>query len=255
MNIWLLLLTFFNIVLLAGLSFSLFLRVREKKEDQRLTKGLQLLQNKISILEDLSDKTDQQVRKLIHILDQKTGEVRQVMVASDEQIQQIEKMLNKGLEISKIFHEQIPQGEMQNRQKTSLYVTAAKMAHQGYNLEQILTQVDLTPAEVQMIIKVNKDSLQFAEDQLPAWAQAAPGTSVTSQSSSIAELDQFTQALNNQNILYSPTKLNQTITEKAFDFQKTIQQMPQTFTDTGTTKTEDGKTVKPFEFRRITKAT
>ncbi len=271
MNIWLLLLTFFNIVLLAGLSFSLFLRVREKKEDQRLTKGLQLLQNKISILEDLSDKTDQQVRKLIHILDQKTGEVRQVMAASDEQIQQIETMLNKGLEISKIFHEQIPQGEMQNRQKTNLYVTAAKMAHQGYNMEQILAQVELTPAEVQMIIKVNKDNLQFAEDQLPAWAQGTT-TQATGggNQSAMAELNDFAQALTNQNSLYSTAKLNNTITETAFDsvkqdlnaqttltteFKKTIQQMPQTFSDNGTTTTPDGKIVRPFEFKRIVKST
>lgn len=273
MNIWLLLLTFFNIVLLAGLSFSLFLRVREKKEDQRLTKGLQVLQNKISILEDLSDKTDQQVRKLIHILDQKTGEVRQVMAASDEQIHQIEAMLNKGLEISKIFHEQIPQGELHNRQKTTLYVTAAKMAHQGYNLEQILAQVDLTPAEVQMIIKVNKDNLQFAEDQLPAWAQGNSSLASKTNPSAEIELNDFTQALSNQNSLFSTvtatTKLNSTITEKAFDsvqqdmkaqstltaeFKKTIQQMPQTFTEqTGTTKTHDGKIVRPFEFKRILK--
>lgn len=251
MNIWLLLLTFFNIILLAGLSFSLFLRVKEKKEDQRLTKGLQLLQNKISILEDLSDKTDQQVRKLIHILDQKTGEVRKALIDSDEHIQQIEAMLNKGLEISKIFHEQIPQGELQSRQKTSLYVTAAKMAHQGYTLEQILAQVDLTPAEVQMIIKVNKDNLQFAADQLPAWAQA-PTTSTgsgasTTQTSTTSALEEFTQALTNQNTLHSANV--------SVDFKKTIQQMPQTFTEAGTTKTDDGKVVKPFEFRRITKTT
>lgn len=270
MNIWLLLLTFFNIVLLAGLSFSLFLRVREKKEDQRLTKGLQLLQNKISILEDLSDKTDQQVRKLVHILDQKTGEVRQVMAASDEQIQQIQMMLNKGLEISKIFQESIPQGEMQSRQKTNLYVTAAKMAHQGYTLEQILAQVDLTPAEVQMIIKVNKDNLQFAEDQLPAWAQGTTTLASNTTQSAENELNDFTQALTNQNSLYSTTKLNNTITSTAFDsvkqdlnaqitlnaeFKKTIQQMPQTFADNGTTKTQDGKIVKPFEFKRIVKST
>lgn len=250
MNIWLLLLTFFNIVLLAGLSFSLFLRVKEKKEDQRLTKGLQLLQNKISILEDLSDKTDQQVRKLIHILDQKTGEVRKALADSDEQIQHIEAMLNKGLEISKIFHEQIPQGELQNRQKTNLYVTAAKMAHQGYTMDQILAQVDLTPAEIQMIIKVNKDNLQFAEDQLPAWAQTTAATSSTT-----SALEEFTQALTNQNTLFSPTKSNQTVTENTLNFQKTVQQMPQTFTENGTTQTADGKVVKPFEFRRITKTT
>lgn len=270
MNIWLLLLTFFNVVLLAGLSLSLFLRIKEKKEDQRLTKGLQLLQNKISILEDLSDKTDQQVRKLIHILDQKTAEVREVMADSDTQILEIEKMLNKGLEMSKIFNEQIPQGEWQNRQKTALYVTAAKMAHQGYNLEQIMAQVDLTPAEIQMIIKVNKDHLQFAEDQLPAWAQTGSiQNQKNTDNKNQNELNEFAQALNNQNTLYSPTKLNQSVHEKAFaeiktdmqaqtqltaEFKKTIQQMPQNFTEAGTTKTSDGKIVKPFEFKRIVKS-
>lgn len=273
MNIWLMLLTFFNIVLLAGLSFSLFLRVKEKKEDQRLTKGLQLLQNKISILEDLSDKTDQQVRKLVHILDQKTGEVRQVMAASDDQIVQIQAMLNKGLEISKIFQESIPQGDLQNRQKTTLYVTAAKMAHQGYSLEQILSQVELTPAEVQMIIKVNKDNLQFSEDQLPAWAQSTSNSQSTSSNQNAEnELSEFTQALTNQNSLFSTTKLNSVIQEKAFDsvaqdlttqnnlnteFKKTLQKMPQSFSaDTpSSARTADGKTIKPFEFKRIVKST
>ena len=120
-----------------------------------------------------------------------------------------------------------------------------------------------------MIIKVNKDNLQFAEDQLPAWAQGTTTQAGNAAHSAENELNEFTQALTNQNSLYSASKLNTTITEKAFDtvqqdmttqttlnaeFKKTIQQMPQTFADSGTTKTPDGKIVKPFEFKRIVKA-
>lgn len=76
MNIFLMVLTCLNIILVLGLSFTVFLRVKEKKEDQRITKGLQLLQHKIAILQDLSDKADEQVQRLVHMLDTKSNELR-----------------------------------------------------------------------------------------------------------------------------------------------------------------------------------
>jgi hypothetical protein len=76
MNIFLMLLTCLNIILVLGLSFTVFLRVKEKKEDQRITKGLQLLQHKIAILQDLSDKADEQVQRLVHMLDTKSNDLR-----------------------------------------------------------------------------------------------------------------------------------------------------------------------------------
>lgn len=76
MNIFLMVLTCLNILLVLGLSFTVFLRVKEKKEDQRITKGLQLLQHKIAILQDLSDKADEQVQRLVHMLDSKSNDLR-----------------------------------------------------------------------------------------------------------------------------------------------------------------------------------
>lgn len=76
MNIFLMVLTCLNIILVLGLSFTVFLRVKEKKEDQRITKGLQLLQHKIAILQDLSDKADEQVQRLVHMLDTKSNDLR-----------------------------------------------------------------------------------------------------------------------------------------------------------------------------------
>ncbi len=279
MNIWLLLLTLLNVILLAGLSFSVFLRIKEKKEDQRLTRGLQLLQNKISILEDLSDRTDEQVHKLVHLIDKKAGEVRTHLSAADEKIEHIETALSKALDISKVFSEQIPQQEMINRQNTNAYVQAAKMAHQGFSTEQISAKVDLSPAEIEMITKVNKDSLQFSEDSLPTWIQDQPTAPLNNQDN---DLEMFTQALNQQN-----KNIGQSVSSTAFDsmaqdlaaqnnlraeFNKTIKpvvetkpasavikpavrnSVPQDFM-TETTITVNGstgeKSIRPMEFRKI----
>ena len=69
MNYWLLTLSMINILLLTFVLFSWLTKNKSRVEDQRLTKGLQLLQNKISILQDLSDKSDEQVRKWVHLIE------------------------------------------------------------------------------------------------------------------------------------------------------------------------------------------
>ncbi len=265
MNIWLLLLTLFNVILLAGLSFSLFLRIKEKKEDQRLTKGLQLLQNKISILEDLSDRTDEQVRKLVHVIDQKANEIRLQVQTADEKIEQIDIALAKALDISKVFNEQVPHQEMKDRQKTNAYVQAAKMAHQGFSIDQISAKIDLSPAEIEMITKVNKENLQFSEDSLPTWISENP-IHIHTMSNQDSDLETFAQALTEQN-----RKIQQTVTETAFDsikqdleaqnnlrseFNKTVstsRNIPQTFVEKTITANGSAKekNIRPMEFRKI----
>lgn len=103
MNYWLLTLTLLNVLLLAFVSFIMLAKNKAKFEDQRLTKGLQLLQNKISILQDLSDKTDEQVRSWVHLLEQKASDVQSQLIKSDEKVIQIESALSKALDVSKIF--------------------------------------------------------------------------------------------------------------------------------------------------------
>ncbi len=72
-------------------------------------------------------------------------------------------------------------------------VHAAKLANQGFTQEQILQQINLNPAEVDLIFKVNKDKLQFAEDQLPAWASTMP-----ERPSGSVELSDFEKTLKQQ---------------------------------------------------------
>jgi hypothetical protein len=261
-NYWLLSLSLLNILLIAYIAFNQLSKSKARIEDNRLTRGLQLLQNKISILQDLSDKTDEQVRNWVHVIETKSNAVQAQLVRSDEKIIQIESALSKALDVSKIFYEQVPANEVAERQKTSKYVQAAKLAHQGFSTDQIMQKVDLSAAEIEMITKMNRDNLQFAEEALPAWVSAEAAT-VDDRN---PEVDEFKAQLE---------RMNQMVTSTAFDmpkpdmtsmnqikqqFTETLSQnstqIPQTFLDEKkdtVTRTETGKIVKPFEFRKIVK--
>lgn len=283
MNYWLLSLSLLNVLLIAYIGFSELTKNKSKAEDNRLTRGLQLLQNKISILQDLSDKTDEQVRKWVHVIDQKAGEVQGQLLQSDEKILQIENALNKALDVSKIFYEQVPHAEMTDRQKTSKYVQAAKLANQGFTVDQICQKIDLSAAEIEMITKMNREELQFSEESLPAWVESASNETGGNNSTSVGkyrtqELTDFTAQMNQLK------KMSSMVSETAFDMNKpdmtsmnlikqdfttaitdtltqnlaqNSTQIPQTFLedkkDQSITKTESGKIVRPFEFRRIVK--
>ena len=268
MNYWLLTLSLMNVLLIAYIAFNHFSKNKNRAEDQRLTKGLQLLQNKISILQDLSDKTDEQVRRWVHLIEQKSMNVQEQLVRSDEKVQQIEAALSKALDVSKIFYEQVPHAEMVERQKTSKYVQAAKLANQGFTIDQISQKIDLSQAEIEMITKMNREQLQFSEESLPAWVHAASQGTMTPEQRQ-QEVNDFANQLN---------KMNQMVSSTAFDLPKpdmtTMNQIKQQFTDSIAqnstkipqtfidekrtavemeTKLENGKTVRPFEFRKIVK--
>ena len=248
------------------IAFTYLIRSKSRQEDQRLTKGLQLLQNKISILQDLSDKSDEQVRRWVHLIEQKSGDVQSELMQSDEKIIQIESVLSKALDVSKIFYDQVPHAEIVERQKTSKYVQAAKYANQGFTADQISQKIDLNTAEIEMIIKMNRENLQFSEENLPAWinqiAQITPQASDMNQTHK-QEIQDFEQQLK---------KMNQMVSSTAFDMQKpdltsmnnikqqfnetlarNSTQVPQTFLDEQAKEMvlENGKSVRPFEFKRI----
>ena len=264
MNYWLLTLSMINILLLTFVLFSWLTKNKSKVEDQRLTKGLQLLQNKISILQDLSDKSDEQVRKWVHLIEQKSHEVQSQLTHSDEKMLQIEKVLAKALDVTRAFQDQVPHETLAERQKTSRYVQAAKLAHQGMNAEQISEKTDLSVAEIDIIIKMNRNQLQFSEDDLPAWVNANPDQNPLDETEK--EVSDFESQLK---------KMNQSITASAFDVEAPdmtsmdhIKQqftdsisansahIPQTFLDEKKEAVNvqmlDGKIIRPFQFRKIT---
>jgi len=138
---------------------------RPPKEDPRLSRGLQILQSKIAILEDLADKTDLQARQLTAILTAKTAEVQNKLNEADQHVVVIERSMQKSLEVSKIFEDKIPHKEIIERQTSHKYIEAARLAHQGQSAEDIATQLDLPLPEVQLVVSMNRERL-IAEDQV-----------------------------------------------------------------------------------------
>lgn len=173
MSFWVLVQILVNLVLVAG-TVGLWMRFqRPQKDDPRLSKGLQLLQSKIAVLEDLSDRTEVQVQQLTTLLEQKVREIQTHVQNADKQLLKIEQSMQKSLEVAKIFQDRIPHNEIVERQSTIKYVKAARLAHQGMSVAEIAAQVDLSLGEIEMIAKVNKDQLMFCEESLPEWAQAS----------------------------------------------------------------------------------
>lgn len=175
MSFWFLVQVLVNLVLFAGI-VAMWIRLnRPQKDDPRLSKGLQLLQSKIAVLEDLSDRTEVQVSQLTSLLEQKCKEIQTKIQASEKQLAKIDQSTQKSLEVAKIFQDRIPHTEILERQNTIKYVKAAKLAHQGLSYDEIAEQVDLSRGEIEFIAKVNKDQLMFCEDSLPEWAQQDEG--------------------------------------------------------------------------------
>ena len=172
MSFWLLLQILVNLILLAGIVALWIRSMRPAKDDPRLSKGLQLLQSKIAVLEDLSDRTETQVQQLTALLEQKVKDIQTKIQTSDKQLVKIEQSMQKSLEVAKIFQDRIPHGEIIERQNTLKYIKAARVAHHGQGIDEICEQIpDLSRGEVEFIAKVNRDQLMFCEDSLPDWAQ------------------------------------------------------------------------------------
>lgn len=148
----------------------LWLRLKKPPaEDPRLSAGIQVLQNKIAVLEDLGDRTETQVQQLTQMLENKLLDVQKKMDQADVVLSKISQSMEKSIEVAKIFQDKIPHDEIIERQNTVKFVKAALLANQGKNSLEIAEEVDLSMGEIDFIVKVNKDELSFDEEQLPEW--------------------------------------------------------------------------------------
>lgn len=148
---------------------------RAPKDDPRLSRGLQLLQSKIAVLEDLADKSEAHAQHLSALLEQKSLDVQSRIEEAERHVQAIKASMQRSLEVAKIFEDKIPHHEIIERQNAAKYVTAARLAHEGRDLDEIARRVDLPRGEIEFIAKVNKDRLMFSEAQLPWWAGERDG--------------------------------------------------------------------------------
>ena len=177
--------------LLLGLGALWFKLQRPPQDDPRLSRGLQLLQSKITVLEDLSDRTDAQVKQLSMLLDQKSRHIQDKILQAEHQVLKVDQSMQKSLEVAEIFQDKIPHHEVLERKRTIEYVKAARMAHAGKPIEEIVAQVELPREQVELIIKFNRTELMFDEAALPEWAKTAglPNASHQSAANALGEMD------------------------------------------------------------------
>ncbi len=169
-SIWTLSQVLINLIFAAGF-FAMWWRLkRPPQDDPRLSRGLQLLQTKITVLEDLSDRTEAQVKQLSGLLDHKTRIVQNKILEAEQQMLKIDHSMHKSLEVAEIFQDKIPHHEILERQRTAEYVKAARMAHSGLSVDAIAESVHLPREQIELIAKFNRDQLMFDESALPAWA-------------------------------------------------------------------------------------
>ncbi len=184
MSTWTLIQIVFDLFMACGLFVIVMRMNRAPKDDPRLSRGLQLLQSKISVLEDLSDRTEAQVGQLTSILESKAREVQAKVELADRHLNEIRVSMDRSLEVAQIFQDKIPHKEIIERQNTIKYVQAARLAHQGVEVDEIAKQVDLPRGELEFIASVNRDRLMFTESELPEWAKT--GATDLSQSNAAA---------------------------------------------------------------------
>jgi hypothetical protein len=172
---WALLQVVFDIFAALGFFIIVMRMIRAPKDDPRLSRGLQLLQSKIAVIEDLSDRTEVQVNQMATLLDRKAKEVQVKIQLADNSVQAIKVSMQNSLEVAKIFQDKIPHQEIIERQNSIKYFQAARLAHQGLTVEEIAVKVDLPKGEIEFISKVNREQLMFNEENLPEWAKLDGG--------------------------------------------------------------------------------
>ncbi|MEM7646745.1 MAG: DUF2802 domain-containing protein, partial [Pseudomonadota bacterium] len=161
MSIWILIQVIVNIFLIVGVTISLIKAFKAREDDPRLTQGLRLLQSKISILEDLSDHTENQVKQLMTLLDKKLHEVRSTINQVNEHIGEVDKSIEKSQRMAEMIQNEIPHDKITEKRLENRYIQAAHLAHQGLSVDDIMAQVDLPRAEIELIAKVNKKSCVY----------------------------------------------------------------------------------------------
>lgn len=160
-----------NLIFAAGFVVVWIRLNKPAKDDPRLSRGLQLLQSKIAILEDLSDQVERQVQQVVQLMEIKAKDLQAEVSHAEDQIRQIEVTTSKSLEVAKIFQDRIPHEEFVDRKATLKYIKAARLANQGVSIDDIAEQVDLSRGEIEFVAKVNRDHLQFSDADLPEWAK------------------------------------------------------------------------------------
>lgn len=187
MTIWGLIQVVIDIFLFVGLFVCIVRSPRTSKDDPRLSRGLQLLQSKISVLEDLSDKTDVQFQKMMSVIEQKVLEVQQAVATAERQLFQLQDATAKGIETTRLVQTGLGAEQVIERHTNEVYARAAQLAFEGRSIDEICEKLELSRGEVELIVKFNRDSLRTVAAQ----TAAAPAPQKTQDLNHLFEVPQF----------------------------------------------------------------
>lgn len=261
-----------NLILVVGLVTSWIKVIKSSKEDPRLSKGLQLLQSKISVLEDLSDRTHSQTQKLNLQLDQKTKEVKELTDLLDQKMIELKALAEaakeaqtKSPEVSaalpitatlpmiettvvqhSISSAPIPQTAPVTRQENEKYALAAEMLRAGYSALQVVRELNLTVGEVHFISKIQADS----SGAVTAAPNQVDYSAATFSAQIQKHLSQQTKTINhNKNFEELTENSSPRLTPKQTERQAAVAATPAPRIQTSTS--QQGKEVRPFIFKRV----
>ncbi len=161
-----------QLLFFAGLVFLWMRMKRSMDDDSRWSRGLQFLQCKIAVFEDLSDRTENQVKQLTIMMENKVCDLQRKIDEADEVLHKISSSMKKSIEVAQIFQDKIPHEEIIERQNTVKFVKAALMANEGKTEDEIAETVDLPKSQIEFIVKVNSDRLSFDASQMPEWLKS-----------------------------------------------------------------------------------
>lgn len=189
MTIWGLIQVVINIFLFVGLFVCIVRSPRRSQDDPRLSRGLQLLQSKISVLEDLSDKTDLQFQKMTSLIEQKVHELQKLVANAEQQMRNLQEATEKGIETTRLVQTGMGAEQVIERQTSEVYAQAAQLAFEGHSIDEICEQLELSRSEVELIVKFNRDSLRTVSPSHQA--TLAKTQSASQDLSSLFEVPQF----------------------------------------------------------------
>lgn len=143
-----------NVALMGLIGLMMIKFFRSPQDDPRLSRGLQLLQSKISVLEDLSLTADRQVQELSLSLDRKMREIETTLLKSSSVVAEIEDAVQKSQKAAKLIEGKIPHEEIIDRQTSKKYQEAARLFAEGKTIEEVAEEIGLNYAEVALIFKM-----------------------------------------------------------------------------------------------------
>lgn len=138
-------------------------------DEGRLRQGLQILQSKIAILEDLSGQVDDQFKQLTYMLDLKSKAFDAKLTEASELLSKLADGVTEASAAAHNLSENLQPEVLLERETAIRYVKAALLARAGKSTTEISSQLGVGFEEAELICKLNRSQLQFKVDELPEW--------------------------------------------------------------------------------------